>query len=143
MEIRVYNPKTREIVIQEVDDVPVSIDDLKSSMLSSLSNLYQDILNRGFSSSASGSPIFYGYDPNYQLIYSKWANVLALDPTRASVSFSTPNGTLVTLTRDQFMKFMNDAETFELNLFNNRMNLEANISNATTVDELNVINIAL
>lgn len=143
MEKRIFNPLTGEITTQEVADELVSIESVRSDILLSLYNLYQEKLENGFISSASGTTIQYGYDSNYQLIYSKWANVLALDPNRESITFSTPNSTIVTLTRVQFIQFMNDAEQFELGLFNNKMSFEEQIKNASTVDELNTMVINL
>jgi hypothetical protein len=139
---RVYHVSTGEITFEDIPDDNITIDKIKSDMLSTLYTMYTDSLNRGFISSANGGEVLYGYDSNYQLIYSKWANVLSLDSSRTSVTLGTPSG-VVTLTREQFMQFMNDAEVFELNLFANRMSLEGQIKNATTTDELNGIVISL
>lgn len=137
------NVLTGEITEEDISDVQQDIETIREQKLQNLYSLYSYILSNGFISSANGSPIQYGYDTNFQMIYSKWANVLALDPNRTSVTFSVPDGSIVTLTRDQFIQFMNDAENFELNLFNNRANLENQIKNETDVYTLNTIEIKL
>lgn len=142
MEKKFFNPVTGEITVRYVEDIPVSIDYLKSQMLLSLYTLYQEILNRGFISSANGTPIEYGYDSNYQLIYSKWANVLALNSTKDSITFGTPNS-MVTMTRAQFLQFMDECEQFELGLFLKRKDLESKINNAQSIDDLNAIDMSL
>jgi hypothetical protein len=137
------NALTGEITEVDVADIIVPVEVLREQKLQVLYGIYDYLLSRGFISYANGSAIQYGYDMNMQIIYSKWANVLALDPNKASVMFSIPDSQIVTLTRDQFIQFMNDAETFELNLFNSRMELESQIKNAPDVDTLNKIEINL
>lgn len=138
---RNYNPITGEITIVEYQEPYIALEDKKALLLKELNYTYNASLENGFYSSASSYPVQYGYSQNMQMIYSKWANVLALDPSRTSVTFAISNGQ-ITLTRDQFIQFMNDAESFEINLFTSKTDFENQISSATTIDELNAINIA-
>jgi hypothetical protein len=139
---RIFNALTGEITEIEVADSTLPIEDVKPQILSSLNSMYQTTLVRGFVSSATGTAIEYKYDQNFQMIYIKWANILALDSTKDSVVFATHNG-VVTMTRQQFVQFINDAQQFELNLFTKKTDLENQINNATTIDELNAIVLTL
>jgi hypothetical protein len=138
---RIFNALTGEITEIEVPDEVIPIEVLRSQKLSALNNLYQSTLVGGFVSSATGTPISYKYDQNFQLIYIKWANILALDSTKDSVMFATHDG-VVTMTRQQFVQFINDAQQFELELFNKKTDLENQI-NSATIDVLNSIVISL
>lgn len=136
---RNYNPITGEITVVEYQEPYISLDDKKSLSLKELSYIYSTCLDDGFNSSANGTIIQYGYSQNMQMVYSKWANILALNSNIADVTFSISNG-VVTLTRDQFVQFMSDAQSFEISLFNKLNSYKNQISSATTVDEINAIN---
>lgn len=140
-----FNPITNEktIVDVEEDDIVVDINLLKSEMLTYILVQYKNTLSQGFVSSVTGEEVKYRYKDVDQLNYSKWANVLALNPLKNSVSFETNSHGFITLTREQFIALMDDIETFEMNMYTKRMGIEYKIKNAVTVDELKAINISL
>jgi hypothetical protein len=141
MKKAVYDASTGKIELVDISD-PLSFTLLQEAMLTSLMDMYKATIVQGFTSSATGTAIEYGYQSQDQLNYSKWANYLALDSTKTSVTIGTVNAGVVTMTRAQFLQFVNDAEAYEMGLYNQRITLENQIKSATTVDELNAITLA-
>lgn len=81
----------------------------------------------------------YGYSQQDQLNYSKWANVFALNPTRESVIIGSISHGVVSMTKEQFIQFIADAENYEVTMYLQRKDIEEQISGASTIDELNNI----
>lgn len=138
------NALTGEVTEVEVaDEVSFSTDDLKAQKLGQLSDIYKSTIVLGFVSSATGTPITYGYSQQDQLNYSKWANVFALNPSKESVIIGSVSNGVVTMTRDQFIRFMADAEAYEVGLYQKKADIQQRITNAQSVSDLNAIEIEL
>jgi hypothetical protein len=139
MEIRLFNPTTGEITVEEVPDVIPNVEELRSQKLIQLMELYKSAITIGFYSSATGDKVMYGYSQQDQLNYSKWANVFALNPSRESVIIGSISNGVVTMTREQFTQFIADAENYEVTMYLQRKDIEEQINGASTIDELNSI----
>jgi hypothetical protein len=139
MEIRLFNPTTGEITVEEVPDVIPNVEELRSQKLIQLMELYKATITIGFYSAATGDKVMYGYSQQDQLNYSKWANVFALNPSRESVIIGSISNGVVTMTREQFTQFIADAENYEVTMYLQRKDIEEQISGASTIDELNNI----
>jgi hypothetical protein len=139
MEIRLFNPTTGEITVEEVPDVIPNVEELRSQKLIQLMELYKSAITIGFYSSATGDKVMYGYGQQDQLNYSKWANVFALNPSRESVIIGSISNGVVTMTREQFTQFIADAENYEVTMYLQRKDIEEQINGASTIDELNSI----
>lgn len=118
------------------------LNEYKNAKLAELMNLYESILVQGFTSSATGTPVFFTYSPTDQLNYSKIANLFAIDANKTSAQIGTPSG-VVTLTRDQFLVFVQDAEAYEMGLYTKRKTLEAQITAETDVNVVSNMFISL
>lgn len=116
-----------------------SLEVLKTHKMEQLMNTYKSKLVQGMTSSATGEEVLYGYSQQDQLNYSKWANALSLDPLKESVTIGTVSHGVVTLTREQFLQFSRDCEAHEMGLYNKRVVLQTQITNALTVPVLESI----
>lgn len=134
---------TIEEIIDEITENIIPLEDLKLIKLEQLMDSYKSTIVSGFPSSATGEQIIYGYKQQDQLNYSKIANLFALDTNKTSTILGSESHGVVTLTKEQFLVFMADAETHEMNLYLKRKNIENSINNATTVEELEQISPAL
>lgn len=143
-------PKSIEIDCQtgeqKIVDVPdvitnndLSLDELKAYKISDIMESYKSLIKAGLTSTATGSPIEFGYSQQDQLNYSKWANVFSLDTNRVSVTVGSVSNGVIELTRSQFLQFMSDAEQHEMGLYTKRIDLENKINSAQTIDDLNLI----
>jgi hypothetical protein len=141
----IYNPITDEKTFIEVEE-EVEVEDinsLKNYKFLQLMDVYKSKIEEGLISSITGTSILYGYKDQDQLNYSKLANLFALNPTKESTILGTMSHGVISMTREQFINFMDDAETFEIGLYTNRKQIEAQINNATTIDELNDVVMSL
>jgi predicted alpha/beta-fold hydrolase len=100
---------------------------------------YKLAITTGFYSLATGDNVMYGYSQQDQLNYSKWANVFALNPSKVSVIIGSISHGVVTMTKEQFIQFIADAENYEVTMYLQRKDIEEQISGASTIDELNNI----
>jgi hypothetical protein len=127
-----FNATTQTLIIEDVQDPSqdtLDIDIVKNQKLQELMDLYKDIIVQGFTSEATGTPIFFTYSQQDQLNYNKIATTVALDPTNDSIQVGSANG-VVTMTRAQFLQFVQDAKNYEMSLYLKRISLENQISNA-------------
>lgn len=139
-----FNVSTGEVTTEEVNENTVeSLEELKDRKQQELIGNYKAIIVQSFTSSATGVEVTYGYSQQDQLNYSKWANVFALDTTKESVIIGSVSDGVVTMTREQFLTFIRDAEAYEVGLYTKRKDLETQINNAVTVEELSSIVISL
>lgn len=103
---------------------------------------YQNVLNAGFSSSASGTLYQYAYTQYNQIKLMK----LAIDIAAGNVTFPVPipavDGTLTMYTQTQYAQFAKDISTFEWTLQNKLHDIigpGGSISAATSLEQLNAI----
>lgn len=83
--------------------------------------------------------IIFGYREIDQLNYSKRANSLALDSTITSFQMGTVSHDIVTLTKNDFITFMRDAEIHEMTLYSKYANLRNQIDNAISIEDVQLI----
>lgn len=136
-----YNPITGEMTpIEDSENTQHrSIEELKNFRLNELSDAYKASLFTCFTSSASGEEVVYGYKDIDQLNYSKLANLFALNPNKTKTIIGTESHGVIVLTKEQFLVFMEDAEEYEIGEYMKRKNIELQIENAMTVEELEEI----
>jgi Domain of unknown function (DUF4376) len=136
-----YDALTGRVSIVEIEEV-ISLDELKKSRQDELMNIYKESIISGFTSSATGENIRYGYKEQDQLNYSKLANLFALNPTKTSTILGSDSHGVVTLSKEQFLQFMEDAEQYEMSMYVRRKELEEQINSTTTIDELQAITLS-
>jgi hypothetical protein len=111
-------------------------DELKIIKLKELSDSYASALVGTFVSSVTGVPVVYLYTKDAQFIYSKWANVLALNPDKDLVFFDIANREKIFMNRTQFLTLMDEMEQNEVNLYLDFKAKQDAIKNATTESEI-------
>jgi hypothetical protein len=136
----IFDVTTGEVKIVDVPDRVVNIEDLRESMLVSVLDEYKTKIVEGFYTTCTGTPIFFTYSPQDQLNYSKIANLFALNPNKQATYLGSRDNGVLLLTKTQYLKFMEDAEAYEMNMYLKRKELEIRIESAQTIEELNSIN---
>lgn len=134
----IYNALTGEVTEVEVEDLQ-NIDELRANTLTVLMDTYKKKIIEGFITSCTGTPISFSYSQQDQLNYSKIANLFSLNPAKTSTILGSDSHGVVTLSKEQFLLFMEDAESYEMNMYVKRKQLEQQIVSATTIEELNSI----
>lgn len=137
-----YDISTGQETSIDVPDIELSIEELQEQKLSQLMDLYKNTIVQGFTSNTTGTPIFFTYSQQDQLNYNKIATTVALDPTNDSIQVGSDSG-VVTMTRAQFLQFVQDAKTYEMGLYTKRISLENQINTAPDIPTLNGIAITL
>lgn len=113
----------------------------KLDKINLLKGSYVTDLNSSFFTSAIGStPVEFSYDTVSQDRFTKKSTLLSLNPTITSVDWKSKSNGFITVTRDQFITILNDAATHETTLAFKLLHVEANIINATTKDQVDLIN---
>lgn len=136
------NIATGETTLEDVADIQPSLDDVRNQKLQQVMDLYKNAIVEGFISNATGTPLFFTYSQQDQLNYNKIATTVALDPTLGGgIQVGSLSG-VVTMTRAQYLQFVQDAKTYEYGLYNKRIDLENQIINAVDIQTLNSIDIA-
>lgn len=125
----------------EIEDVTseISIKELKEQKHIELEKTYTQLVSSGFVSSINGQDITYGYRQEDQLNYSKLANLFALNPDKVSTYLGTVSHGVISLTREQFISLMDDAEQHEMGLFMKKKSIENLITLAESVKEVEKI----
>lgn len=124
----------KEIYIPDPNDLAA----LKYSKINELKTARDAELLAGFSSSAIGTMLYFGYDPIDQAYLHKKATMLTLDSSISTVDWKTRDG-FVTFTRDQFVQVLKDGDAHEESLVYKLMYAEANVLNATNKAEIDAI----
>jgi hypothetical protein len=137
----IVDAMTGELTENEIPDSIPNIEELREQKLSQLMDLYKNTIIQGFTSNASGIPMFFTYSQQDQLNYNKIATTVALDPTNDSIQVGSANG-VATMTRNQFLQFVQDAKSYEMNLYLKRITLENQI-NSADINTLNGLVISL
>ncbi|BAU28945.1 hypothetical protein DFP93_103208 [Aneurinibacillus soli] len=104
-----------------------------------MSALCEQKILENFYSSCTGTNHEYGYSAYDQLNYNKYASDFALDPTVSEVPIKTKDAGPILHSREAFLLFMKDAKSHELSAFARFWEIEKQIANATTEEELNTI----
>jgi hypothetical protein len=136
-----YDALTGRVSIRDMEE-SISLDELKKSRQYELMNIYKESIVSGFNSSATGEVVRYGYKEQDQLNYSKLANLFALNPAKTSTIIGSDSHGVVTLSKEQFLQFMEDAEQYEMSMYIKRKQLEEQINSTTTIDELQAITLS-
>lgn len=125
-----YNPVSNTSIEVDITEEDRDIEELRTARFEELMEVYKDTIVKGFTSEATGEPVLYGYSQQDQLNYAKWANVFSLNPAKDFVIIGSISHGVVHMTREQFIVFMDDAETYEVSLYTKRKMLEATIAKA-------------
>lgn len=118
---------------------PVDLSVLKSNKINELAAAKTAAIEAGFTSNATGTPIKFGYDPIDAAYLHKKATMLALNPSITSIPWKTADHGFMTFTRDQFIQIVNDGASHEETLEFEYLQLQANVSNATTAADVGAI----
>lgn len=117
---------------------PSDLDGLKAAKMAELKSARDAELLAGFTSSATGAALYFGYDPIDQAYLHKKATMLTLDPTIITIDWKTRDG-FVNFTRDQFIQVLKDGEAHEESLVYKVLYAEAYVTNATSKAEIDAI----
>jgi hypothetical protein len=132
-----------EEVEEEPFEASLSIEELKERKQRELMEAYKEAITKGMVSTSTGEEVTFGYSPQDQLNYTKWANVLSLDPNKEFVTIGSSSHGVVQLTRAQFLQFSRDCEKHEMDLYTKRIAIHRQLETATTSEELNAIFITM
>ena len=116
-----------------------TLQDAQQAKVAELTHAYDQALAVGFTSTASGTSLLYGYTSIDQTKWMKLYIGKANGVLPASQPVATADGTIVDLTQAQLQQLLVDMETFEQaqeTTFHDRL---AQNSAATTIDEVNAI----
>jgi hypothetical protein len=141
----IFHAKTGEKEIIDVEDSGVTeqdLEEIRKIVLLDVMENYKAKIATSFKSSALGVEMTFSYKQQDQLSYSKWANTLALDPQKEFVIMGSLSHGVVQVTRAQFLKFMDDVENYELNLYFKRKSIEEKVKSAKSIDEIYKIDIS-
>jgi len=116
--------------------------DAKVSKAGMIQQAYENVLNAGFTSSATGALYHFAYNQLNQLKFVK----LAIDVASGNVTFPLPipsiDGTIVMHSQAQYTQLTKDISSFEWVLQNQLHGIigpNGSITAATTVDQVNAI----
>ena len=127
-------------VLQAISSIPpISLANVQQAKIAELANAYDNSLAAGFTSSASGSTMLYGYTSTDQTKWMKLFIGKANGVIPSSQPVATANGTIVNLTQEQLLQLLVDLETFEQTQENTYHQLLLQNAAATTVDQVNAI----
>lgn len=104
-----------------------------------LQQSYQQALDAGFTSSASGTSTVYGYGPADQLKWMKLFISVNSSVATYPVSVIAKNGSVVQLTQAQLQQLIADINAWEWPLENKLHTLLAQVQGATTVSAVQAI----
>ncbi|MHB1651680.1 MAG: DUF4376 domain-containing protein [Desulfitobacteriaceae bacterium] len=126
----VNNPNAGQIQLRNAQAVKIA----------SLQTLFQQTLNTGFSSSANGTPISYGFTDADQTNLSQELNIVNAGLAALPIQWGAKDGvTIVSLTDAQFKQLCKDANDFKWSLVTKLRTLIGQVQAATTVTAVNAI----
>lgn len=125
-------------VIENVDDLQYEgLEEAKKIKKEELSKACRDKILTGFSSSTTGNS--YKFDEEDQLNFVHRMVMLLADPSVSKVDWKTKDKGVVSHNRQDFMKIVSEADSHKSSNIQKYRDLENQINNATTVDEVNSI----
>jgi hypothetical protein len=117
---------------------PDPLTSAKSAKLTELGAAYTASFTN-FQSSALGTVHTYPINQEAQDNMNKLMSLMTLNPNMSTINFKTLENGMTAHSRDQFIQVLMDAQTFEVNLAKQYEDGEANVTAATTVDQVNNI----
>lgn len=107
--------------------------------IAQLQNMFQQTLASGFTSSANGTAITYGYASTDVINMHGIATALSLGIETWPVNYADIHGNVVPLTQAQFTQLCTDANRFNWAQVSQLRSLIGQVESATTVDAVNAI----
>ncbi|MDQ7094231.1 hypothetical protein REC12_11585 [Desulfosporosinus sp. PR] len=118
------------------------LSDVQTSKLAQINDLYNQKLAVGFTSSASGTALTYGYAATDQMKFMQVALEVLLSPTTAfPVTVHPKNGSSVTLDQTQYNQLVADIAAFAKPLDAQQHSYITQVNACTTVDQVNAITV--
>ncbi len=118
----------------------LQLQDAQTTKIASLQVSFQQTLNAGFPSLASGTSITYGFSDLDQTNLSQELNILNAGIAPLPIQWGAKDGvTIVSLTDVQFKQLCKDANDFKWSLITKLRTLIGDVQASTTVDAVNAI----
>lgn len=122
-----------------IDGVP-PLDQAKASKIAELNDFYNQTLAEGFTSSANGTPITYGFAVEDQTNMSQQLNIVNASIATYPIYWGAKDGeTIVVFDEVQFKQLCKDASDFKWSQIAKLRQLMAQVKVATTVEAVNAI----
>lgn len=131
------------VMLYPVTEPPApSLNDVKQAKLAEVNSVYNQALTAGFTSSASGIALVYGYSATDQAKFMQDALDVLLEPTTAfPVTVHPKDGSTVTLDQTQYTQLVADIKAFFKPLDAQQHNFITQVNACTTIDQVNAITI--
>lgn len=125
-------------------EIPINLDDVKAGKIQELSNACNSEILKGFYSDADGTNKLYDFDLENQVNLSAYKSNILLAKLSGTplttVSYYAKGESCHDYTADQFLKLVNDAETFKAEcIAKYKDKLKPAVMACTTVDEVNAV----
>lgn len=104
-----------------------------------LQNMYAQTLAAGFSSTASGTAVTYGFAPNDQDNMNQIETAIQANIETFPVEYGDIHGTVISLTQAQYQTLISDANKFKWAQVKQLRSLIGQVMTATTTDAVNAI----
>jgi len=127
---------------EEIDERNyVNLDKYKSDKINELSVACSNAIELGFYSDLSPTvKHFFSFakDPD-QLNFGQKASMLALNPNCNEIVWKTEDAGILTFTRDEFMKILQDGENHKMGNISKQWTLKAQVLASETKDQIDTI----
>lgn len=123
--------------LEKIAAASADLDRVKAAKITELDTLCENEILAGFQSAATGH--FFRFNAYDQMNFTQQMLVLISDSTIAEVTWKTEDAGVVTLTRDEFLAVIREAEAHKRGLMERYWTLKAQVLAAETVDEVNAI----
>lgn len=125
-------------------EIPINLDDVKAGKIQELSNACNSEILKGFYSDADGTNKLYDFDLENQVNLSAYKSNILLAKLSGTpienISYYAKGESCHDYTADQFLKLVNDAETFKAEcIAKYKDKLKPAVMACTTVDEVNAV----
>jgi hypothetical protein len=135
----IYKYANGKLVDRTADEM-FNLDQYKKDEIDFLSELYKSELNSGFISNSLGeTPVEFSYDFIAQNRFDKKATLLSINPSIDSIEWATKSNGFIIMTRDQFISVLNEAAQHETDLSFKLLYAEANIINAISKEDVDLV----
>lgn len=138
-----YVEQSRITRNEQWDDINgvFSLDKYKEFKILQLSALRDAELIAGFASTVTrnGIPLTFSYSVTAQTRFTKQGALLGVNPLEDAIQWLTTNAGFVILTRNEFISVMNSGAEHEITIEFKFLYAQANIINAITKEEVDVI----
>lgn len=127
------------IVWDTANPIGATLADVQKAKIAQLQNMFQQTLNGGFNSSATGTSYLYGFTDKDQTNLSQELNIINAALGTEPVAWAIKNGTVVNHTIAQFKQMCADGNRFKWAQVNQLRSLIGQVQSATTTTTVNDI----